>query len=163
MFYNVLFFHPNNKCDRAMMEFDSKSAQQPRLLIIEDEAGISEILVELGSEAGYQVEEAGSVAAAQEKFATFEPNVIILDLSLAGENGDAGDSDGNESLELLEYFAEAGSTAKILIISGKSRRKRELIQMRGQDMKLRVIGHIPKPFDVDMVQSLLADLSRSGS
>lgn len=139
------------------MESEATDAGQPRLLIIEDEEGIRDILAELGQEAGYVVREAEALAAAKSAYHDFSPQLIILDLGLAAEPGH-DPAEGDEGFQMLEFLAESQCEARIVIISGMSRRKRELNQVRGQGMNLKVIGHIPKPFDIDVVQKLLTDI-----
>lgn len=139
------------------MESEATEAGQPRLLIIEDEVDISDILAELGQEAGFAVRESSGIETAKAAYQEFSPSLIILDLGLAAEP-DHDPAEGDEGLQMLKFLAESSCEARIVIISGMSRRKRELNQVRGQGMNLKVIGHIPKPFDVDVVQNLLSDI-----
>lgn len=146
-----------------MMEFDSEADRDARLLIVDDNADITDILEEVGLEAGFSVKSAHSLGALKSVYPPFNPGVILLDLGLGGEeDGDEEPDSDDDGLKALQYLSAENCKARILIISGMSRRKRELTQYQGQGLNLRVIGHLPKPFDVDAVEQTLVKLREKG-
>ena len=58
-----------------------------RVLIVEDEAAIREILSELLRDAGYEVDEAADGLEGVEKFRTGDYSLVLLDLMLPGLDG----------------------------------------------------------------------------
>lgn len=146
-----------------MMEFDSNADRAARLLIVDDNADITSILEEVGLDAGFSVKSAHNLKELKSAYPDFNPGVILLDLGLGGEadiDDEAGSDD--DGLKALQYLSKESCKARILIISGSSRRKRELTQYQGQGLNLRVIGHLPKPFDVDAVEQTLVKLREKG-
>lgn len=141
--------------DDLTIDFEPEASPGARLLVIDDQPEMTAILEELGQEAGYEVRTAHRLAEIQSVYDEFKPTVILLDLSL-GEGGLVESSAyADDGLEVLKLLSEWGCTAKIFIVSGMSRRKRELTQLQGQKLNLSVIGHISKPFNVDSVEELL--------
>ncbi|MEX2468324.1 MAG: response regulator [Pseudohongiellaceae bacterium] len=145
-----------------MMEFDSNAERDARLLIVDDNADITDILEEVGLDAGFSVKSAHSLSELKDSYADFSPGVILLDLGLGGEADIDEPGSDDDGLKALQYLSAEGCKARILIISGSSRRKRELTQYQGQGLNLRVIGHLPKPFDVDTVEQTLVKLREKG-
>jgi PAS domain S-box-containing protein len=80
-----------------------------RLLIVEDEPDVAELLRRVLSRGGYQVTLAGSVAAALEAIALEMPDLITLDLRLPGADG----------RELVGWLRErlGGEAPPVLIVS----------------------------------------------
>ena len=146
-----------------MMESENTIDLDARLLIIDDNPDITDILEEVGQEAGFEVRCAHDLEAMKVAYTEFDPLVILLDLGLGGDDSDDDEmlADGDDGLKVLQYLSEQQSQASIVIISGMSRRKRELTQYQGQDLNLRVLGHLPKPFDIDNVQETLVKLRHS--
>ena len=89
---------------------------------------------------------------------SFNPSVIFLDLNL-GPNDVFEDKEiPREGLEILKFLASSKSLAKIVIVSGLSRRSRELNRYLGRDLELHVVGSISKPFQAESVVKLLEKL-----
>lgn len=62
-------------------------SDKPRVLIVDDEAGIREMLVEYFQMQGFETAQAADGAAARAKVAGFGPDLVLLDLNMPGENG----------------------------------------------------------------------------
>lgn len=136
-----------------MIDFDSGALNDDRLLIIDDNEDIADILEEVGLDAGYSVHSVYDSSQVEKAYREYEPTVIFLDLGLVGDEQQPGY--GDEGLDVLRFLAEQRCKARIVIISGKSRRKRELTQIQGQGLHLAMMGHISKPFDIDRIESML--------
>jgi len=144
-----------------MIDFDSGALNDDRLLIIDDNEDIADILEEVGLDAGYSVQSVYDPAQVQKAYADFDPTVIFLDLGLVDDDLERGF--GDEGLDVLRFLADQHCKARIVIISGKSRRKRELTQIQGQGLHLSMMGHISKPFDIDGIEAMLVKLRSSGN
>ncbi len=141
----------------AVMEADPDSLNKPKLLIVDDNPAIVEILKEVGEDAGYHVASAQDQHEVKEVYPTYLPQVIFLDLGL--DEGTEGV--GDEGLEVCKFLSREKCRSKIFIVSGMSRRKRELTTLQGQHMNLQVVGHIPKPFDIEEIEKQLVKLRLS--
>jgi DNA-binding NtrC family response regulator len=84
------------------------SNRRPRILAIDDEPAMTELLSTLLGQAGYDVETAASGAAGRERFEVWRTDVAIVDLLLP-------DADG---LELLKQFRQVEPDAEVIVLSG---------------------------------------------
>jgi DNA-binding NtrC family response regulator len=99
-----------------------------RLLIVEDEAVIRTALRRLLERHGYQVEEAGSVAEAQQRFELGGFDLIIADLRLPGAPG-------------TDIIARCEGVPVLIMTSYGS------VKSAVESMKLGAVDYITKPFD----------------
>ena len=83
-----------------------------RVLLVEDEADIRELIRYSLAQAGLEVEEAGDGAEALEKLRVFAPDLIVLDLMLPGMPG----------LEVCQRLRSRADTARlpIMVVSAKA-------------------------------------------
>jgi DNA-binding response OmpR family regulator len=86
-----------------------RATRPPRVLVIDDERAIRELLESGLAYYGFEVRGASRGADGLDEVAGWRPDAIVLDLVLPGENG----------LELLERLA-ATTTAPIVVLSGKA-------------------------------------------
>ncbi len=80
------------------------------VLVVEDDATARELVTDVLSSAGYEVQQAASLAAAQEALQLSTPGIIVLDVGL-------GDGSG---LELARQVRSAGLDVPIVIVSANS-------------------------------------------
>jgi two-component system nitrogen regulation response regulator NtrX len=79
-----------------------------RILVIDDETGIREALRQVLEYEGYQVKGAGSGVEGLELYGSFRPDLVLLDVKMAGQDG----------LETLARLREADPHALVVMISG---------------------------------------------
>lgn len=118
-----------------------------RLLIVDDEPAIAEVIESVAASRGYEVTTTGD-AEAFIAAAALAPDVIVLDLSLP-------DTDG---VELLRLLAESKCRARILIVSGFDERVLETSGRLGAALGLDVAGTLNKPIRVAELRSAFARL-----
>lgn len=119
---------------------------QPRVLVVDDDPALRELLFDYLSAQGYQVQTVGDGPAMRQALAQERPDVIVMDLMLPGEDG----------LSLTRGIKAQGDTP-VLILSA-----------RGEEMD-RVIGlevgaddYLAKPFGPrELLARLRALLRRS--
>ena len=80
--------------------------RKPRVLIIDDESGIREILSALLKENGYEVRSADSGKAGLDMYAEFLPAVVLLDLKMP-------EMDGMQVIDLLD--STFGADCKVTV------------------------------------------------
>jgi len=93
-------------------EKTQRVAARARVLLVEDEADIRELIRYSLEQGGFEVEEASDGAGALEKLRAFAPDLIVLDVMLPGMLG----------FELCQRLRAHSSTAHlpILIVSAKA-------------------------------------------
>lgn len=118
--------------------------KKPKVLVIDDEAGICSILSALLTKNGYEVLVADSGESGLEVYAQFMPAVILLDLKMPG-------MDGMKVMEILEKQFNADCKTIMMTAHGEVRSAVEA-------MKKGAFDYLQKPFDND---ELLATISRA--
>ncbi len=79
-----------------------------RLLVVDDERSIRDILAQVFEYEGHEVRVAGDGPDALDAVAAFHPDVIFLDVKMPGMDG----------LEVLERLTESAAAAPVIMISG---------------------------------------------
>ena len=124
------------------------AAAPARVLLVEDEADIRELIRYSLAHAGLEVEEARDGAEALDKLRGFVPDLVVLDLMLPGMHG----------LEVCQRLRARPDTARlpILIVSAKtSQADRALGLAMGAD------DYVTKPFSPrDLLKRAVALLPR---
>lgn len=132
------------------MLFQKKTATG-KILVIDDEPEITDIVATFLGEAGYQVETENSGMAGLEKAKSFKPDLILLDIMMPF-------MDGYEVCEELKTIPQVKKTP-VLFLTAKDARSDEGRSFRsGGDM------YIKKPFScerlLEMVKVVLASTNR---
>jgi two-component system nitrogen regulation response regulator NtrX len=81
-----------------------------RVLIIDDEGNIRRMVASLLQAEGFTTEEAESGEEGLRKIGASEPDAVLLDLALPGQNG----------LEILEKIAERWPEIPVVMMSGQA-------------------------------------------
>ncbi len=121
--------------------------QVPRLLVIDDDTGITSLFETITEDLHFSVKCVNDFESIGSTLASFDPDIIFLDLRLPGYDG----------IEVLQYFAEVGCKAKIFLISGVDQGTLEAAGEVGKLHKLNILGTIKKPFDLDDIEKILKD------
>jgi two-component system response regulator AtoC len=105
-----------------------------RVLIIEDDEGLRELLAEEVSEMGLEVSGAGSVEEARRAIAEAPPDVVITDVRLPGTTG----------LELLQRVVTEPDAPAVIVITAFG-----TIHQAVEALKLGAEDFLTKPLDLD--------------
>ena len=116
-----------------------------RVLVVDDEPEVLEMLCDLLEHLGYDASAAGSGELAIAAMATVRPHVVFLDLMMLGISG----------LEALTYFREHHRRVPVIVISGNIEHE---IARQARDRGAFDI--VAKPFDMATLQSLVAQAMR---
>lgn len=81
-----------------------------RLLVVDDEAGIREILSAILAQEGYEIQTAEDGVRALELMAQFRPHLVVTDLNMPRMSG----------LELLQVMRERFPGIPVIFVSGNS-------------------------------------------
>ena len=116
-----------------------------RVLVVDDEASLVELLQMALRYEGWQVETATDGASALHKARTFEPDVIVLDIMMPGLDG----------LEVLRRMRATGDDAAVLFLTAKDSVNDRVVGLTagGDD-------YVTKPFSLEEVVARLRGLMR---
>src|SRR6202040_1314522 len=109
---------------------------RPRLLVVDDEAGIRESLSSILLDEGYHVESLGSAEEALARAAAGDIEVILLDVWLPGIDG----------LEALSRLQAAPRPPAVIMISGHG-----TIETAVRATKLGAFNFIEKPLSLEKI------------
>jgi EAL domain-containing protein (putative c-di-GMP-specific phosphodiesterase class I) len=117
----------------------------PRLLIMDDNPDIAEILAAVGEKMGCDVQATSRAGDFREAVRSFAPDAILLDLVMP-------DTDG---IELLRFLADSQVRAAIVLVSGSDRKIIEAAGRLGEALDLRMAGALQKPLTLPDVEAVL--------
>jgi len=108
-----------------------------RLLVVDDEVTVTELLQEFLSVLGYEVEVAASGEAAVRRILEFRPEVVLTDLNMSGLTG----------LDVMRQAKRADEETMVILITGETTTAVAIDAMRQG-----AYDYIIKPFELDDVQ-----------
>lgn len=110
-----------------------------KILIVDDNIAIQEILAEILTVDGYEIDKAGTVSDAIDKLDSFRPDALLLDSQVGGESG----------LRVLDALPEDSDIRAIILTRGK-----EILPKDTPFIK----GFIQKPFKSEEVTRRVREL-----
>jgi excisionase family DNA binding protein len=115
--------------------------QRPRVLVVDDEASIRDLLVKTLALAEYQVDEASDGRSALERMRVVPYDLLITDLKMPGLDG----------LDVIREAKRYKANLPVLIITGYSSEASAI-----EAVNLGVAGYLTKPFRVPQVLAAAA-------
>jgi DNA-binding response OmpR family regulator len=131
-------------------ERSNGNAGPARLLVVDDEPEVRELIMDVAGDAGLEVAEAGSLEELKAALDAFRPDVISLDLQMP-------DADG---IEHLRYLAEAGCQATVILVSGFDRALLESARKLGAHLGLTLGEALTKPLSMRELSAYLASFAK---
>ncbi len=119
-----------------------------KLLIIEDDASLREIMCRALCGEGYIVETASTYFEAEDKIAGYNYECIMLDIMLPDGNG----------LALLKHIKKLGKSDRVIIISA-----RDSIDDKVEGLDLGADDYLAKPFYMAELSARIKSVLRRGS
>lgn len=119
-----------------------------KLLVIEDDASLSEIMCRALRSEGYVVETATTFFEAEDKIAGYSYDCIMLDIMLPDGNG----------LKLLEHIKSLDKDDRVIIISA-----RDSIEDKVAGLDLGADDYLAKPFYVAELSARIKSVLRRGN
>ena len=116
-----------------------------KILIIEDEPSLREIMARTLVREHYVVEQAADYAAALDKIAAYDYDCILLDIMLPGGSG----------LRLLEELKTRRNRAGVIIISA-----RDSLDDKIEGLELGADDYLPKPFHLAELSARIRSVLR---
>jgi len=121
-----------------------------RLLVVDDDPGIGELIVQAAEGLGYQtfsVERADQIVEAVRSLA---PDLIVLDLMMPGIDG----------VQVLRALAENHCVADIILFSGAGAKILNAAARLGESHGLQIRELLQKPIDLAELEAVLARFNR---
>jgi DNA-binding NtrC family response regulator len=115
---------------------------RPRVLIVDDDAGIRKLCSTICDSAGLESFTAGDAEEAVERLASVLPEFVLLDVNLPGRSG----------MELLREIRVRFPATKVVIITGYA-----AVDLAVDAMKLGAYDYIAKPFSPKRLLQVLTD------
>ncbi len=116
-----------------------------KILIVEDDLDILQVLSTFLKEQGYKVSQAKNYFEAEDKLISFSYDIILLDISLPDGNG----------LQLLKFLKNQNIDSGVLIVSAKNSLDDKL-----DGLNLGADDYITKPFDLSEINARINALLR---
>jgi len=135
---------PDTAPTRQSIEPSKKTERQERILIVDDELGVREVLTEILREFGFTVDDAENGQNALRCLEKESYGIVFTDLDLPGMNG----------LELTSEIKARYPETKVLLFTGW--------RVTNEDEKLRQAGVdrvLPKPIIMDEIRTALSELT----
>ena len=117
-----------------------------RLLLVDDEVEFSEIIERIAKKLDFSVSKTTHPSEFQKLYDKCNPTHIVLDMIMPEMDG----------IELMEWLAQRGCTAKIIIISGYNAHYANPAKTAAASTGLNVVATLSKPFSVSAVRSILS-------
>ncbi|RME21485.1 MAG: sigma-54-dependent Fis family transcriptional regulator, partial [Deltaproteobacteria bacterium] len=112
-----------------------------RILVVDDEQSMRQMLEILFREAGWEVRSGESAAEALEHLRKFEPDVVVTDVKMKGTSG----------LELLKAIKTDNHDIEVIVITAYASDSNAL-----EALKLGAYDYVAKPFDVEELKVVAA-------
>ncbi len=101
------------------------------ILVVDDEIGIRELLSEILTDEGYEVKEASDAGEAREMYVRYQPQLVLLDIWMPGEDG----------VSLLKEWREHGQLdVPVVMMSGHA-----TVDMAVEATRMGAFGFLEKP------------------
>lgn len=117
-----------------------------RLLVVDDNRDLAELVRRVGVGAGYDVCVATEAVEFKEAFDRFDPTVIVLDMIMP-------DTDG---IQLVQWLVDRNVTARVVVASGFNPLYAEMAAKLGVAKGLSVT-YLAKPFRLQDLRGVLRE------
>jgi EAL domain-containing protein (putative c-di-GMP-specific phosphodiesterase class I) len=123
-----------------------------RLLIIDDEEDICDLIAEIGERRGLEPRTTSNAEKVQEILGTFTPDIIMMDLMMPGIDG----------VELLRLLSDKAKNAKLCLISGSDARVLNSARRLGSAHGLDVVAALEKPLSIQTLNNFFDLVTNNG-
>jgi DNA-binding response OmpR family regulator len=117
-----------------------------RLLVLDDDATVGQILVAGAQASGFEARLCDTVPAFLAALDDWAPTHLAIDLTLPGSSG----------VQVLQQVAQAGCRARIIVCSGSGAEELEAALEAARRLGLATAGVLPKPFRLAGLRALLS-------
>ncbi len=130
----------------ALMEPMNRALSPKRLLVVDDDPAMCEVILEVAEDLGFRVATVSETSAFESAYRDHEPQLLVLDLNMPGTDG----------IQLLRFLADRHSHAAVLLISGLDRRTLASAERLGKTRGLKMLGTLQKPIQIPVLEEALS-------
>jgi len=123
-----------------------------RLLIIDDEEDICDLIAEISERHGFEPKTVCNAETVSTVLSDFPPDVIMMDLMMPGIDG----------VELLRLLSDKAKNAQLCLISGSDSRVLNSARRLGSAHGLNVIDALEKPLSIPTLNAFFDSVSKTG-
>jgi EAL domain-containing protein (putative c-di-GMP-specific phosphodiesterase class I) len=123
-----------------------------RLLIIDDEEDICDLIAEIAGRHGLEARTTSNAEDVHQILAGFTPEIIMMDLMMPGIDG----------VELLRLLSEKAKNAKLCLISGSDARVLNSARRLGSAHGLDVVAALEKPLSIQTLNGFFERVASGG-
>lgn len=120
-----------------------------KLLIIDDQAGITKVIALVAEQIGLEVKVVNNPIVATETFIGFKPDVVMLDMIMPEKDG----------IDVLNEILLTGIRAKIVLTSGLSDAYLRLAEGVAKFHECDQVATLRKPFRRDELVAVLQEMT----
>ena len=119
----------------------ARQSRVKRILIVEDEPALIDILIEHFIDSPYEVDTATNGIDAMAAVASERPDVVLLDIKMPGMDG----------IEVLKRIMKADPSISVIMVTGVSE-----VPVTAEALRQGAFGCVPTPFDLRYLEHLVA-------
>ena len=123
-----------------------------KLLIIDDDRRVCELLHTIAAGSGFDVFVLDNPELFEQSFIGYQPDIILLDLNMKQKDG----------IELLRFLSLQDRTPGVIIVSGENESIIQASLLLANSFKLNLLGVFRKPFDIHLVRQQLRKCFNTG-
>ena len=112
-----------------------------RVLVVDDEPEVRQVLQEFLADRGYEVAQAASGSAALEALHADRPDVVLLDVAMPGIDG----------VETLRRIMALTPPVSVIMVTANAD-----IAVTSKLLAMGAVDYIPKPFDLDYLDQAVS-------
>jgi len=124
-----------------------------RLLVVDDDNDICEMLRDLGESTGFSTQATVNPNEFKKLFSAFNPTLIMLDLSI-------GEQDG---IEILRFLSQMSCKCPVILMSGQEKRVLATAFRLGAEYGLNMAHHLQKPLNINTLTEYIENLKATTS
>ncbi|AVX29932.1 two-component system, response regulator, stage 0 sporulation protein F [Carboxydocella thermautotrophica] len=122
------------------MRLGGLNLAEKKILIVDVQVGIRMLMREALKDLTSQLEMAASGQEAIEKFLSFQPDIMLIDLKMPGMNG----------LEVLEALQDKREKCRIILMTAYGE-----LDVMSQVPKIGIDEYLTKPFDINELRQII--------
>ena len=127
-----------------MIDMPEEIKKSLKILVVDDEAQVLEVLQSLLDTEGYSTKGAVSGEAALEALCSFLPHIVFLDIKMPGMDG----------IECLKKMREMKPDTVVVMISGLA-----TLDMAKESLEFGAFDYIEKPFNFEHIREVVRQVS----